>query len=159
MSAGTAEAQCQIARHQGDLILFGLIYLALLLGSLSLAWLWAGKDNRVIIALIAVAALTSFSGHLALSPEIARSVTVVIDACVFVGAVALAIYSTQWWPIWFAGLQSAAVLTRTAALLGPTSQTWLFDTIAAFWVLPILAVVLLGVGKEKQQCASKELLP
>ena len=73
---------------------------------------------------------------------------VIVDALCWLALLWLALHSGQYWPIWAAGLQLAAFLTHLSRLLAPDIAPQAYDALVAFWSLPILAIMLLGIRKD-----------
>jgi hypothetical protein len=73
---------------------------------------------------------------------------VFVDAFCWLALLWLALHSGRYWPIWAAGLQLAAFLTHLSRLLAPDIAPRAYDALVAFWSLPILAIMLIGIRKD-----------
>lgn len=73
---------------------------------------------------------------------------VIVDALCWLALLWLALHSGRYWPIWAAGLQLAAFLTHLSRLLAPDIAPRAYDALVAFWSLPILLIMLIGIRKD-----------
>lgn len=73
---------------------------------------------------------------------------VIVDAICWVALMWLALHSGRYWPIWAAGLQLAGFITHLSRLLAPDIAPRAYEALVAFWSLPILAIMLIGIRKD-----------
>ena len=72
-----------------------------------------------------------------------------IDSALLIAVGWLALRTDRYWPLWFAGLQLAAVLTSLSALLMSEENRWIFQTLGGFWAIPALVVMCIGLAKDR----------
>ena len=72
-----------------------------------------------------------------------------IDSALLIAVGWLALRTDRYWPLWFAGLQLADVLTSLSALLMSGENRWIFQTLGGFWAIPALVVMCIGLAKDR----------
>lgn len=126
-----------------------ILFLAALLLVSAYAILFGGRTGRIGACIFITAAFATILADRAdLSWDGMNIGIVVTDALCWIALMTLALHSGRYWPIWAAGLQLAAFLTHLSRLLAPDIAARTYDSLVAFWSLPILAVMLLGIRKD-----------
>lgn len=73
-----------------------------------------------------------------------------VDLGHFLALYVLAVRSKKYWPIWSAGFQLLAVLTSVATLIDPSVLPKMYRGLEAFWAVPMLITMALGVGLDRK---------
>lgn len=68
----------------------------------------------------------------------------VSDAVILLAAWGLALRSDRYWPLWFAAMQTLAVITEMLSWARLDTQYIVFANLAAFWSLPALIAMTWG---------------
>ena len=128
-----------------------LLFLAALLLVSGYAIAFGGRTG-VLGATIFLAAsvLTILADRAGLTLDGMNFGIVIVDALCWLALLWLALHSGRYWTIWAAGLQLAAFLTHLSRLLAPDIAPRAYDALVAFWSLPILAIMLLGIRMDAQ---------
>lgn len=125
-----------------------LAFSVLLAGSLTLGWLAGDRRDRPILVAVAVAvAMTTVSAYL-VDFQTWRIVVAVIDLALLCFVLRQAVASARHWPIWFAGFHAVTSFCNFVALfLSAPGQTAVL-MLGAFWSLPALASLVVGVLRD-----------
>lgn len=86
------------------------------------------------------------------------NIITLIDWIILAVAWVLALRSDRYWPIWFAAMQSLAVLTELASWQAEGVPHQIFLNMAAFWSLPGLIVLTGGTILDWRKRASASLV-
>lgn len=127
---------------------FVVIYWIFVAGTLGASWALGDRHSRVLIAGAALAAVASFAVFL-FEKSAAEVLLGTIDSMLLALALYVAMTTDRFWPIWFAGFQLAAILTRVAAAWATTDTRWLFVILESFWVIPCLLSMVLGLVRDR----------
>lgn len=129
-------------------MIFLLAFWGFFIGSIILSWRAGdGSDRRVIIGISLAAATTSFV-HLVLPNRAASVATFTVDLALLAFVVRYAMVSRRHWPIWFAGFHGAALVLGFASLLLTDGPLVAALRIGAFWSLPALLAMTVGLTKD-----------
>jgi hypothetical protein len=127
------------------------MYLSTLLASSLYALVFGGRTGRAAVAIFGAASgLTSFATQI--NPDwVSTSYGVfMVDAACLLALLLLALLSDRYWPIWAVGFQAVSVATHLATIVAPDILPKAYQAIAAFWSLPILAVMVVGTNLDRQ---------
>lgn len=131
-----------------------ILFAALLLSTLALAWRRGGRDERLAaLALIGGAVLTplaqlrGFAG-----PEFG---IVLVDALLFAALAAIALRSRAFWPIWAAGFQLGALAVHLAAAKMPDMLPAAYAATLIIWSYPVVVAVAMGSWLEGRGSAGR----
>lgn len=126
-----------------------ILFLALLLLASVYATIFGGRTGFLGACIFVAASIfTILADRVGLSWDGMNVGIVIVDAFCWIALTWLALHSGRYWTIWAAGLQLAAFLTHLSRLLAPDIATRAYDALVAFWSLPILAIMLLGIRKD-----------
>ena len=124
------------------------IYWVFLIASLASGWIKATRSDRRLIFAIALAAVLTFGTLTLLDQADAAKVIAVIDLSLLCYAIWRSLHTERFWPVWFAGFQTAAILTWLASAL-VSHANWLIMLLASFWVIPCQVVIVWGTLKDR----------
>jgi hypothetical protein len=122
------------------------LFLVLLILSCVYAFTRGGVPERIGMASYAAGSVLTY---LAVSapPIRFKGVEVgvfIIDVCVFISFVLLALRANRYWPIWVSALQGLGILGSLAMLLHPRVIPWAYAVVLSIWSYPILLLVAIG---------------
>jgi hypothetical protein len=75
----------------------------------------------------------------------------IVDVCVFLGFVVLALRANRFWPIWVSALQGLGVLGSLAMMLHPHVIPWAYAVVLSIWSYPILLLVAIGTHRHHRR--------
>lgn len=81
------------------------------------------------------------------------------DAVILIAAWGLALRSDRYWPLWFAAMQTLAVLTELLSWARLDTQYIVFANLAAFWSLPALLAMTWGTILDRKHSRRNEARP
>ncbi len=126
------------------------IIFALLFFSTSLYALWrGGAAERLGVAIVVAGSILTvllYSPHGARFTHVETGV-MIADIVVLAGFLALACFSTRFWPIWVSGLQLVAVIVHVLRLVSPTILPVPYMVVLAFWGYPIQFVLAVAAHR------------
>jgi hypothetical protein len=127
-----------------------LTYNVMLYSSLAYAALLGGKTGKVGAVIFFMANLLSVWAT-RINPEWAGTAYAVfmVDALCMVALMFLAFLSSRYWPIWALGLQIVTVATHCTTVIDPSILPASYQAIVAFWSIPILLIMVLGTGLDR----------
>lgn len=110
-----------------------------------------GKPERwaasiLIAGLILTWALIRHSGQRYHAPEIGVAVA---DGLTLIGMVWLTLRADRYWPGWLAAMQAIVVLSHLAMILRVTDIPGYYKNTIQLWIYPQLAVLAIGVLRER----------
>ncbi len=115
------------------------------------ASIWGGRTGRVgAIIFISATAFTDIAARYNPSWASTSYGVLLVDTACLVGLVILALRTNRHWPIWALGFQTAAVATHLATIAAPDILPKVYQAIAAFWSIPILAAMVTGTTLDWQ---------
>lgn len=79
--------------------------------------------------------------------ELAR---LAVDVGLLAGFYALMLASRRYWPIWMVGFHLVAVVTHLSTLIAPDFTPRLYRAMGAFWAIPVLLSLLIGVELDRR---------
>lgn len=116
---------------------------------------WRGDASaRKFVTFLVIMTFVSFALNLALGLEAAWPWIFAIDVLILVAAMALALTTTVYWPLWFAAFQCNAVGAGIAHLIDGGDLLRLYAHSASFWAIPALIVAVMGVLRDAQRLAA-----
>jgi Na+-translocating ferredoxin:NAD+ oxidoreductase RnfE subunit len=76
-----------------------------------------------------------------------------VDLLLLGGLYALMLSSRRYWPIWMVGFHLIAVVTHLTTMLTPSFTPQLYRAMGAFWAIPVLFSLLIGVELDRRALA------
>lgn len=126
-------------------IILALTFWLFVGGSFAFAWRLGGREDRRMILWILAAVVATWA--CAPLPDMQRRILVrAIDFALLAIFVHHALESRRYWPVWFAGMLSAAWLLGMIALFVPTDAAMPLFAISASLSIPTLIVMLAGLA-------------
>ncbi|WP_448582991.1 hypothetical protein [Thermaurantiacus sp.] len=124
-----------------------ILFAALLLGTLALAWRRGGREERLAaLALLCSALLSPLAQNRGFAgPEYW---ILLIDALLFLALGAIALTSRAFWPLWAAGFQLGALAVHLAAARVPEILPAAYAATLIIWSYPVVVAVALGTWFE-----------
>ncbi|WP_225009343.1 hypothetical protein [Novosphingobium percolationis] len=122
------------------LILFWLM----LLGNFAVAALFGTRIERAFATMLVVISIVMLAISVVVPPPLWARAGTASDWAILVVAWFLALRSDRYWPIWFAAMQSLAIITSTMAAMVTGVPHVVFSNLAAVWALPALLVMSAG---------------
>jgi hypothetical protein len=128
-----------------------IVFTVMLLACSLYASIWGGRTGRMGSAIFIMATVLSNIAA-RFNPNWASTSFGVlwVDAGCFGGLTVLALISNRYWPIWALGFQAIAVATHLATIIAPDIVPRAYQAMAAFWSIPILAVMVAGTTLDWQ---------
>ena len=116
-----------------------------LLGALSIGWqIGDALDRKAMAAIFCAALATSLMGFL--FEGVDKHIAVrIVDLLLLAIMVRIAMTSSRYWPIWFAGIHATAVLIGFAGLILPDARVPVLFLAAASWAIPGIIVMVVGL--------------
>lgn len=103
------------------------------------------RDFGILVSIV-LAALLTFIIRATLVFPLENFLVVIVNVALLMIIWRFAMRSERHWPIWFAGMHAAACFLGLVALLLPAGgHRALLEMVAAFWSIPALAVLAIGV--------------
>jgi hypothetical protein len=136
-------------------MVFEVAYGIFILTSLTAGWSIADSRSRLLIGGAATAAIASYAAYVWAGAAIAPTLVTMIDCALLALSIWVATTSDRFWPLWFAGFQGAAVLTKVAASWAAMHDQWLFTILASFWVIPCMGSMLIGLMQDRRWAAAR----
>lgn len=130
-------------------VLSALVFWLFALIALVYGWLLNRGRERALVAAIGVAIAATAALGLGLAPMDAHRGILIVDACLALFAVWVAVHSMAHWPMWFAAFALVGALTAIAnSWMG--SEYWLFRMLTGFWAVPALFALLIGSLRDRR---------
>ncbi|MFB0875780.1 MULTISPECIES: hypothetical protein [unclassified Sphingobium] len=84
-------------------------------------------------------------------PELTRIelLRLTVDVIFLVSLVALAVIYRRWWLIWMSAFQANGTLSHIVAMISPVYVKVVYYTLTTMWGIPILAIWVLGIFKDR----------
>ena len=73
-----------------------------------------------------------------------------IDTLLLIAFIAIAVRSERWFPIWSAGLQLVGVSFHIGSILAPDFAPDAYFLLQAFWAVPVLMLLVVGVALDRR---------
>jgi uncharacterized protein (DUF2062 family) len=127
-----------------------MIFLLALGGTLLLAALHGGRDERTAALAIGAAALLTplLVSHHYEAPELG---VLLVDSLLFAALAAIAMSSRAFWPMWAAGLQLGALAVHLAAAKMPEMVPAAYAETLAIWSYAVLGALAAGTWWEARR--------
>jgi hypothetical protein len=111
---------------------------------------WRGRSDERIAA--ATCLIATFVQLFVVSPAIRRYSGVevgvlLVDLCVLLIFVAIALQSQRFWPLWIAGLQLTTVFGHILKAIQLSLLPYAYAGALRFWSYPILLIVAIGTWR------------
>ena len=112
---------------------------------------YGGRDGRRLAVIYVLACLLTVVAS-RLDHDWARTQpwVMAVDLLLMVALVWLALRSSRWFPIWFAGFHLVAVASHLASAVAPGFATKIYFLLQALWSIPMLLVFAIGVTIDRQ---------
>ncbi len=127
-------------------------FLALVLLSCTYATIAGPKEGRVVSCLFVVAWLGSFPAS-AMNPLNRQAIDLylfAIDLLMFGGLSAVAGRTQFYWPVWVLGFHCASLSMDVVLLVVQGWQPIVYDVLHAFWSVPELLVMPVGIHLDRK---------
>lgn len=129
------------------------LFLVLLVACCLFAFTRGGAPERIGMAVYAAGSVLTFVAVSA-PPIRFHGVEVgvfVIDVCVLVSLIVVALRANRFWPIWVSALQGLGVLGSLAMMLHPRVIPWAYAVVLSIWSYPILALIAIGTRNHQRR--------
>ncbi len=122
---------------------FHILGLGSLFASSGVALKWGGFDERLAAFGFIIATLAS---NLANRTHYGHTETgvLIIDVCLLVGLVVLALRSDRFWPMWAAAFQLVGTTVHIASMAETGDFAWAYAVGLIFWSYPVMLAQALG---------------
>lgn len=124
--------------------------------SMGYGWLAGDRLDKQAAAWIVAALLGTLAAGTFAAPDRAMLAILLIDCVLLAAIVRIALRSSRYWPIWFAGLHLAGVACGMAALLAPPLHSDTLRVLAGFWGVPALLVMVFGLFLDRRASAQAQ---
>ncbi|MBO9711912.1 hypothetical protein [Sphingomonas sp.] len=134
------------------MVLWVIFFNLLLLGVCGYAGLRGGAPERIVAALLfgsAVATVVVQQMHAQF--EDTEVGTLVVDALLLAGLVAVALQANRYWPIWMTAIHTIAVAVHGAKIAVPSLLPMIYSVAAALSAFPILALLAIGTWRHRRR--------
>jgi hypothetical protein len=128
------------------------VYRLMLVLSTAYAALWGGRTGIAGAAIFLAASITS-TWSTALNPSwqgTAFAMMLVDGVCMF-ALLALALFSSRYWPIWALGLQAVTLVTHLATIIDSRIVPLIYSAMAGFWSIPIMLIMVWGTMLDRAE--------
>ena len=122
------------------------LFLVLLIACCAYAFVRGGAPERIGMAVYAAGSVLTYVAVSA-PPIRFKGVEVgvfIIDVCVLISFIVIALRANRFWPIWVSALQGLGVLGSLAMLLHPRVIPWAYAVVLSIWSYPILLLIAVG---------------
>ena len=128
-----------------------LLFWALVLLCCGYGAAYGGRDGRRLAVIYVVACvLTIPASRLDRSWGVTQLPVLAVDLALLGSVAWLALRTSRWFPIWFAGFHLVAVTAHLATLIAPGFATKAYFLLQAVWSVPMLLSFALGVTLDRQ---------
>lgn len=133
------------------MIALNISYHLLLVASCTYAWLRGGWEGKCTSIMLLAASVLTTLGIAYLGWLFGQqALTFLIDFVLWLALLRIALTSARFWPLWIVGLHSLSVLTYLAWRINPTALPGVYTAVSAFWSIPILLTLGLGVFLDRR---------
>ena len=122
------------------------LFLVLLIACCAYAFARGGAPERIGMAVYAAGSVLTYVAVSA-PPIRFKGVEVgvfIIDVCVLISFIVLALRANRFWPIWVSALLGLGVLGSLAMMLHPRVIPWAYAVVLSIWSYPILLLMVVG---------------
>ncbi len=126
-------------------MLIGLIFNLFLIVGFAIVWVFGESTERRFVCFLLLATFFTFLSNTWLGRGSARLAISAIDMSVLALAVMIALRSDRYWPVWFSGFHSLAVLSGLQSLLVSERYAAYFWAFSGFWALPAVLAMAVGI--------------
>lgn len=140
-------------------MLVAVLFWTLIILCCGFAALYGGRSGRGVAAAVILAAAAT-----ALAPDgnVWRATNLwvlAIDTLLLIAFVVIAMRSQRWFPIWSAGLQLVGVSFHLGSILAPDFSPNAYFLLQAFWAVPLLMMLVIGVALDRRAGVGDEPRP
>ena len=133
-----------------------ILFWILLLLIFASAWWRGGSEERIAAS---VSLLATIVTHFVASPLANRYSNVetgmlAIDLFVLAAFVAIALWSSRFWPLWVAGLQLTVSMSHLMKSVDLDLLPRAYAAAAVFWSYPILFIIVVGTWRTRRKAAA-----
>ncbi|VVT09684.1 hypothetical protein [Erythrobacter sp. EC-HK427] len=126
-----------------------LVFLALLCTALALGWQAGTRNDRQLVAVIALSAFASLVAEFLFAPSLIEESVALIDLVLLIFLVRFALRSDRYWPIWFAGIHAVITILAISATFVPM-EAFRLDLLGGFWAMVALGLMTIGLLHDRQ---------
>lgn len=130
-------------------MLVALVFWSFMVASYGLVVLYGGRDARIFIHFVLLAALATLLAFMTLAADDYALAVLLIDGALLAFALVFVARSESFWPIWFAGFHLVGVATSKASLLFPNDIPQIYETLSGFWAIPALMTMVVAVIRDR----------
>ncbi|OSZ70504.1 hypothetical protein CAP39_05875 [Sphingomonas sp. IBVSS1] len=123
-------------------MIFEILGLVTLLGTVAVALRWGGRDER--FAAYAFIAATVLSWLLDNDYHGVQMSVLAIDLALLCGLVALALTSDRFWPMYAAAFQLVGTMVHIGSMTETGDFAWAYAVGLVFWSYPVMAALIAG---------------
>jgi len=123
------------------IISFGILWIA----CCAYAWLRGGWEGRLAATFLMVAVVASAVAAYFAGSSLKIWAMLAIDGTLLIALGFIAYRSDRYWPLWLVGLHLLTVCAEIAALIDKKPLAGAYEAVQAFWSIPALLVMALGV--------------
>lgn len=109
------------------------------------AFIYGGKEGRIVSFLLILAAITTLLFYFDDSWIGINKVIFFIDLLLFLSLYIVCIWSAKNWLLWISGIQSAGVFTHIAAGIGIKYPPHVYQLFQGFWAVALIFVMVIGI--------------
>ncbi|WP_225205962.1 hypothetical protein [Novosphingobium huizhouense] len=122
------------------LILFWLMLLA----NMASAAIFGRALERIFAGTLCLISVAVLAASAYVAPAVLAGIGIASDGAILLLAWAVALRSDRYWPLWFAAMQSLAIVTQLVSALAVAVPHLVFTNLAAVWSLPALLLMTWG---------------
>lgn len=130
-------------------MLIALVFWSFMIASYSLVMLYGGREARIFIHFVLLAALATLLAFMTLAIDDYALAVLLIDGMLLAVALCFVARSQSFWPIWFAGFHVVGVATSKARLLFPNDIPQIYESLSGFWAIPALIAMVVAVIRDR----------
>mgnify|MGYP001175091235 FL=1 len=110
-----------------------------------------GRSGRIGASMIITASVASVVGEQFGTWNQTHIHVMTIDFILLARFYSLALRSKSYWPIWVTGFHLISVFSHIAVLFADDVRQMLYYGFGAFWSLPILLAMVIGISRDRLQ--------
>ena len=130
-------------------MLVAIGFWAFMIASYVVVLLYGGREARIFIHFVLLAALATLVAFITLSGTAYGLTVLAIDFALLAAAFYFVARARSFWPIWFAGFHLIGVATSCARWLFPHQLPEIYGNLAGFWAIPALMTMVVAVIRDR----------